>query len=461
MQQAQPGSALPNTDLAKQLQSVMRGRVLTSSDDAYHTARKVHNGRIDRYPALIARCSGVADVMQALEFGTKQSLPISIRCGGHSLAGFGICDKGVMIDLEEMTAVTVDPRARTATAQGGANWGQFDRETQAFGLATTGGLVRTTGIAGLTLAGGHGFLMRKFGLACDNLLSASVLTADGRLVQASADENPDLLWALKGGGGNFGIVTEFKYQLHPVPSVLAGLLITPFAGASSLLKFYDEFARNAPDELGIVSVLGTLPDGTKATVNLACYAGDLQQGEKTLSPLRTFTTPMLDQIQPMPYTAAQSIVENFNPRGMRNYWKMVYVRELTDDVISLLTSHYAKVPAPFSHIVVYTLGGALARVDPDTSAVSHRDAGHAVIAIGMWDNESDDEVNVNWVREFDSLMQPHSYGGFYPNYEDAASSDRLLHAFGAAKYRRLASIKHKYDPNNTFRLNQNIPPAES
>ena len=461
MPQPQPSQTSVYSDVAQRLQSSMRGRVLTAADDGYQTARAVHNGRIDRFPAMIARCAGVADVMQALEAGRTNSLPISIRCGGHSLAGFAVADGGMMIDLEEMTAVTVDPVARTAAAQGGVNWGQYDRETQAFGLASTGGLVRTTGIAGLTLAGGHGFLMRKLGLACDNLVSANVLTADGKLVQASADENPDLFWALKGGGGNFGIVTEFKYRLHAVGPVLAGLLLVPFEKAGSMLRFYDDFVASAPDELGVVSVLGTLPDGTKASVNLACYAGDLEQGEKALRPLRTFTTPMADQIQPMPYTAAQSIVENFNPRGMRNYWKMVYVRELNEDAIARMTEMYARVPAPMSHIVVYSFGGAVARVDDDATAVANRQARHAVIAIAMWDNAADDEANINWVRDFSDAMQPFSSGGFYPNYEDAAPSDRLMACFGPEKYRRLAEVKQKFDPTNTFRLNQNIAPAGS
>jgi FAD/FMN-containing dehydrogenase len=446
--------------MAKSLQSALRGRALTAEDAAYESARKVHNGRIDRHPAIIARCAGVADIMRALEFAQTQSLPLSIRCGGHSLAGFSVCDSGIMIDLEEMTAVTVDPETRTATAQGGANWGQFDHETQAFGLASTGGLVRTTGVAGLTLAGGHGFLMRKLGLACDNLIAAKVLTANGRLMKASAEENPDLLWALRGGGGNFGIVTELQYKLHEVGPVLGGLLIAPYGEASRILRFYDAYTRNAPDELGIVSVLATLPDGNKASVSLACYAGDLGAGEKVLHPLRTFTTPIADEIQPMPYTAVQSIVENFNPRGMRNYWKMVYTRDLRDDAIARLIDLYDRVPAPFSHIVVYTLGGAVSRIDGDATAVSYRDARHAVIAIGMWDHEADDERNIAWVREFASAMQPYAYGnGFYPNYEDAAGEDRLIATFGPEKYRRLASIKHKFDPTNVFRMNQNIRPA--
>lgn len=443
------------------LRSTMRGPLLRAGDEGYDTARKIHNGMIDRSPAVIARCAGVADVLRALDFGVRNGLPVSIRCGGHGVPGFAVCDGGVMIDLETMTSVHVDPAALTARAQGGTNWGQFDHETQAFGLATTGGLVRTTGIAGLTLAGGHGFLMRKFGLACDNLISADVVTADGRLVKASAAENPDLFWALRGGGGNFGVVTSFEYRLHQVGPILGGLLIFPFSEAKARLKFYDEFSAAAPDEVGVLAALGTLPDGTKAVVHPACYVGSVKQGEQILHPLRTRATPMVDQIQTMPYTALQSIVENFNPRGKRNYWKMVYLKELSDEAIGIMTEMYARVPAPFTHIVVYTLGGALSRVPADETAVAYRDARHAVIAIGMWDNPAQDDVNMQWVREFSDAMQPFASGGFYPNYDADPAEERLVGAFGPEKYARLAAVKRKYDPDNVFRMNQNIRPAAS
>jgi FAD/FMN-containing dehydrogenase len=358
-----------------------------------------------------------------------------------------------------MASVRVDPVAQTARAEGGTNWGQFDHETQAFGLATTGGLVRTTGIAGLTLAGGHGFLMRRFGLACDNLLSADVITAEGRLIHASQAENPDLFWALRGGGGNFGIVTSFEYRLHSLGPVYGGLLLFPFDQARGLLKFYDQFSADATDELGIVAALGTLPDGTKAVINLACYSGPLDSGEQVLHPLKTSGTPMADQLQAMPYTALQSIVENFNPRGLRNYWKMVYLKELNEDAIAIMTELYARVPAPHSHVVIYTLGGAMSRVPADETAVAYRDARHALIAIGMWDSPAEDEVNIRWVREFAEAMQPFASGGFYPNYDGDVATDHLIEAFGPEKYARLAAVKRAYDPTNIFQLNQNIKPA--
>jgi FAD/FMN-containing dehydrogenase len=441
------------------LRARMRGAVLTPSDDGYDSARSIHNGMIDRRPAAIVRCGGVADVMRAIEFGVEQRLPVSIRSGGHGLPGFAVCENGVMIDLSGMAAVTVDPAKKVARAQGGATWGAFDHETQAFGLATTGGLDRTTGIAGLTLGGGHGFLMRRFGLTCDNLLGADVVAADGTLVRADESENPDLFWALRGGGGNFGIVTAFDYRLHDVGPVLGGLLISPFDQAGRMLGFYDELSADAPDELGLLAVLATLPDGTKALVNLVCYSAPIDAGEQVLRPLRTFGTPMVDQIQPMPYTAVQSIVENFNPRGLRNYWKTVYVDRLGADAIAVLTDLYARVPAPMSHLVVYTLGGAVARVPADRTAVGYRDARHVVIAIGMWEKAADDDANIAWVREVADALRPFASAGFYPNYEEATGAERLVAAFGADKYRRLAAVKARYDPANVFRLNQNIQPA--
>ncbi|MBS1825070.1 MAG: FAD-binding oxidoreductase [Acidobacteria bacterium] len=442
----------------EQLRAAMRGAALLPGDAGYDAGREIFNGMIDRRPAVIAQCSGVADVMRSLEFAVTRSLPLSVRCGGHSLPGYGVCDGGVMIDLEKMNHVYVDPVTRTARAQGGANWGQFDHETQAFGLATTGGLVRSTGIGGLTLAGGHGFLMRRYGLACDNLVSADVLTASGRMVKASATENSELFWALRGGGGNFGIVTSFHYQLHQVGPVLGGVLLIPFAEAHAQLKFYDSFSVSAPDELGVVAALATLPDGTKAVVHLACYCGPLDQGEEVLRPIRTRCAPIADQIQPMPYTAVQSIVEHFNPRGMRNYWKMVYVNELTDDAIATLTEHYAKVPAPLTHIVVYSLGGRVAAVPDSDTAVSYRRSRHAVIGIGMWEDPADDAKVTAWVREFAAKMQPFASAGFYPNYEANADAGALVSAFGEEKYQRLVAVKRQYDPNNVFRLNQNIVP---
>lgn len=443
------------------LRSTVRGAVLVPSDPGYDAARKVHNGMVDRQPAMIVRCSGVADVMRALDFGVSHGLPITVRSGGHGLPGYAVCDGGVMIDLSGFSAVTVDPVNKTARAQGGATWGQFDHETQAFGLATTGGLVRTTGLAGLTLGGGHGFLMRRFGLACDNLVAVEVLTAKGELVRADDVINPELFWALRGGGGNFGIVTAFEYRLHQVGPVLGGLLVSPFEAAVRSLTFYDEFSAAAPDELGVLAILATLPDGAKAFVNLVCYSGLIEAGERVVEPLRRAVTPLADRIQTMPYTTAQSIVETFNPPGLRNYWKTVYLSELTADAGVVLTDMYSRAPAPHSHIVLYTLGGAVSRVPAEQSAVAYRDARHVLIIVGMWENQSDDEINIEWVRRCCEAMQPFASGGFYPNYEESAPEDRLIEAFGPHKYQRLSRVKSRYDPTNIFCLNQNILPVAS
>lgn len=454
-----PQSEISSADI-QTLRTSMRGRVLTPEASDYDAARTVFNGMIDRRPAVIARCAGVSDVMRALEFGVRRSLPIAIRCGGHSVPGFSVCEDGLMLDLTPMSSVYVDPAAKTARAEGGVNWGQFDVETQAFGLATTGGLVRSTGIGGLTLSGGHGFLMRKFGLACDNLISADVVTADGRLLRASSTENPELFWSLRGGGGNFGVVTSFEFCLHEVGPVTGGVAAFPFERAPQLLKFYDEFSSSAPDELGTLAALATLPNGMRAVVNLACYCGSPEVGTRAIAPMRAAASPLMDQMQTMPYTALQSIVENFNPRGMRNFWKMVYLKELSAEAIEVMISHYALNTAPLSHIVLYTFGGAVSRIADGDSAVSHRDARHAAIAVGMWNDAEDDARQIGWVRDFASAMQPFASGGFYPNYDAEASADTVELAFGPEKYARLAAAKHKYDPSNVFRLNQNIRPQE-
>jgi FAD/FMN-containing dehydrogenase len=414
---------------------------------------------IDRRPAAIVRCSGPADVLHCVRVARESGLTVSVRGGGHSVPGFAVCDGGLMIDLSAANGVHVDRTHRRARAAGGATWGDFDHETQAFGLATTGGVMRATGIGGLTLAGGHGLLMRKHGLACDNLVSVDLVTADGRVVTASADENPDLFWGVRGGGGNFGIVTSFEYRLHPVGPVLGGLLLYPMASARTVLRFYDEYTRTAPDELGSIAALATLPDGTQAAVIIVAYNGPLDQGEEVVRPLRNIGPLIADQVSVIPYTALQSIAENFNPRGLRNYWKTSYVTGLTDDAIDVMVEYHQRVPSPFTHQVLYTLGGAVARVGKDETAVSYRDASHVFITIGMWQDAERDAEHIGYVRDLWGAVQPYSSGGFYPNYEGDATSAQIQAAFGPAKYERLVALKKKYDPDNFFRLNQNINPA--
>jgi FAD/FMN-containing dehydrogenase len=384
---------------------------------------------------------------------------MAVRGGGHGVPGFAVCDSGLMIDLSPMKSIRVDPIRRAARAEGGVTWSEFDHETQAFGLATTGGTVGRTGIAGLTLGGGHGFLMRKYGLACDNLLSADVVTADGRLLAASVTENADLFWGLRRGGGNFGIATSFEYQLHPVGPVLGGLLIYPMHQARTVVSFYREFTRAAPDELGCFAVLATLPDGTRAAVILLGYNGPIDEGERVVSPLRTFGPPSSDQVGPLPYTALQSIVENFNPPGLRNYWKTSYLNELSDDAIDVMVERFETAPSPYSHVVLYRLGGAVNRVGSDDTAVAYRDARHVFLVVGMWSDSAQDETNIQWVRELWSAVQPFSSGGFYVNYEGDAALEQIRAAYGPEKYERLVALKNKYDPANLFRLNQNIKPT--
>lgn len=450
---------LPEVKEIEGLKASLRGELLLPGDDGYESARKIHNGMIDRRPSTIIRCAGAADVIRAVNFAREHQLVVAVRGGGHGVPGFAVCDDGMMIDLSRMKSIRVHPTQRTVRAEGGITWGEFDHETQAFELATTGGVVRATGIAGLTLAGGQGFLMRKHGLACDNLVSADVVTADGRQETASATENADLFWGIRGGGGNFGIVTSFKYRLHPVGPVLGGLVIYPMSRAQALLKFYHEFTASAPDELGALAVLATLPDGTRAAVTLLCYNGAVSEGERLLRPLRTFGPPIADQVTVMPYTAVQSIVENFNPRGLRNYWKALYLKELTDQAVNVMVERYATVPAPNTHVVLYTMGGAMARVGADETAVEYRDARHAFLIVGMWTDPAEDDLNVRWVREFWAAMQPFASGGFYPNYEAETGTEKVKDAYGPRKYERLAALKAKYDPTNLFHLNQNIVPA--
>src|SRR5215207_1056159 len=439
----------------------LRGDLLRPTDEGYDAARTIHNGMIDRRPTLIARCAGVADVITSVQFARDQQLLISVRSGGHSLPGFSVCDGGLMIDLSRMRGVRVDPARQTARAEAGATWGDFDHETQAFGLATTGGVARPTGIAGLTLGGGHGHLMRKHGLACDNLLSVDLVTAEGQVLTASPDEHTDLFWGLRGGGGNFGIATSFEYQLHLLGPVLGGLLIYPLAQAKKILRAYREVGSAAPDELGMAAVVATLPDGTQAAAVFLCYTGPIAEGERLLAPLRASAPLLADQVGPMPYMALQSIAENFNPPDMRNYWKSDYLAQLSDEVIDLLVETYPSVPDPHTHLIIEQMGGAVSRVGEDESAVGHRDAPYNAAIIGMWTDPAEDERAITWVRRLAEALRPYSSGGAYANYMMGdEGEERVRVAYGSDKYERLVALKNAYDPANLFRLNQNIaPPA--
>jgi FAD/FMN-containing dehydrogenase len=437
----------------------LRGALLRPGDVGYEDTRKIHNGMIDRRPALIACCAGVADVLTGVRFAREHDLLVSVRGGGHGMPGFAVCEGGLMLDLSGMKSVHVDPHHRTVRAEAGVTWGEFDHETQAFGLATTGGVVGSTGIAGLTLGGGHGFLMRRYGLACDNLLSVDVVTADGRWLGASDMEHAELFWGLRGGGGNFGVVTSFEYRLHPLETMLAGMVIYPIAQAKAFLRLYREVTSTAPDELGSLVALGTLPDGTQAAVLLVGYSGPIADGEKLLRPLREFGSPLADQVSPSPYGALQGISEHFNPRGYRNYLKTNYLRDLSDDAIDILVERYASVPAPFSHIVVEHMGGAVSQMDRQATAYNYRDAQYNFLIVGMWADPAQDAGGISWVRGLWQALQPFSSGNIYVNYESDVGVDRVQAAYGAAKYDRLVALKNTYDPTNFFRLNANIKPT--
>jgi FAD/FMN-containing dehydrogenase len=443
------------------LQTQLRGLLLRSGEAGYDAARTIPNGMIDRRPALIACCAGVADVRACVRFAQEHALLVSVRGGGHSVAGAAVCDGGLMIDLARMQGVRVDPVRQTVRAEGGTTWGGLDHETQAFGLATTGGVVRSTGIAGLTLGGGHGFLMRSYGLACDNLLAVDLVTAEGGFLTASANEHADLFWGVRGGGGNFGIVTSFEYQLHPVGPLLGGLLIYPLGQAREVLRQYRELTSTAPDALGTLAALATLPDGTRAVVFLIAYNGRIEDGEQLLRPLRTFGSPLADQVGPMSYIALQSISEHFNPPGLRNYNRSDYLQALSDEAIATMVEQFATVPTPLTHLVIEHLGGAVRRIGPDDTAVAYRDAPYNMLTVAIWEDPAADASTIRWARDLWERMQPFSAGGAYINYMGDEGEDRVRAAYSPAKYARLVGLKNQYDPTNLFRLNQNIKPTVS
>jgi len=450
---------------SEKFRASLRGPSFCLGKTGYDEARKVWNGAIDKRPALIARCAGVSDVIQCVNFARSNDLLVAVRGGGHNIAGNAVCDDGLVIDLSRMKGVHVDPTRRVARAEPGLTWGEFDRETQVFGLATTGGQISTTGIAGLTLGGGWGHLARQFGLSSDNLLSVDLVTADGQFLSASATENADLFWGIRGGGGNFGIVTSFEYQLHPVGQVLGGIVAYPFETAKEVLKFYREFTVSAPDEMASGIVLNSLPDGTPVVGIVLCHSGELTAGEKLVEPLRAFGPRLIDQIGPIPYTAAQQLIDAFYPPGLQNYWKSSFLKEISDEAIDTMVAYCAKRPSPICHgLIEHQLGGAVGRVDRDATAFGHRDAQYSFMSLGMCVDQAEAENCNRWAREFWSAMQPWSTGGVYVNYlgrEIDEGAGRVEAAYGPEKYARLVALKNKYDPRNLFRLNQNVKPSQA
>ena len=437
--------------------AALRGDLIRPEDDRYAAARAVFNAMVDRRPALIVRCAGVADVMRGVEFARSHDVPLSIRGGGHSVAGKAVCDGGLMLDLSPMKSIRVDTARRRAEAQGGLTLGEFDHETQAFGLATTLGVVSVTGIAGLTLGGGLGWLNGLHGLACDNLVSADVVTADGRLLRATEEENEDLFWGIRGGGGNFGVVTSFGYRLHPVGTVLAGGLSYPLSKAHEVLRFYHEFASRCPDELSTVASLGVTPEGAGVISVSVCYCGPLEEGERVLRPLREFGSPQADNIEPMAYTTLQSAPDAGFPPGRRHYWKSSYLKELSEEAIEVMAEYVSEMPSPATGVGLQQMHGAASRVDPTATAFPHRDEHYDFLILSQWADPAESERNVEWTRSLFEAMDPFFEEGVYVNNLGDEGEDRVRAAYGA-NYERLLDLKGKYDPTNLFRLNQNIPP---
>jgi FAD/FMN-containing dehydrogenase len=439
----------------------LRGQIIRPGDNGYDKARMVWNGMINKRPALITRCAGAADVINAINFARDNNLMLAVRGGGHNITGNAVCDGGLVIDLSQMKSVRVDPVKRTARADAGLTWGEFNHETQAFGLATTGGVISTTGIAGLTLGGGLGWLMSKHGLTCDNLLSADVVTADGKFVTASATENQDLFWGLRGGGGNFGVVTSFEYQLHSIsPTVLAGLIIYPMSQARDVLGFYQEYSSQCPDELTAFAVLMTSPEGDPVIAIIVGYIGSPSDGERLVAPVRKFGSPVADTVGPMTYCQLNSMLDDGFPYGgVHRYWKSSFLKNMGDQAIDLIVERAASLPSPMSAIGLFHMHGTCSRVGSDETAFGLRQDQWDYDFIAQWNPPGDPQKHIQWVRESWSEMEPFSTGGVYVNHLDAEEGGRIQSAYGPAKYERLVALKNKYDPKNLFRLNQNIRPT--
>jgi FAD/FMN-containing dehydrogenase len=455
--------------LIASMRNAFHGRLICPTDTDYDSSRALWNGAVDRYPALIARCTDAADVATALRAGIDHELPIAVRGGGHNVAGTASCDDGLVLDLSPMKSVGVDPAVRTAHAQPGLLWGEFDAATQAHGLATTGGIVTHTGIAGLTLGGGLGWLMRKYGLTCDNLLGAELVDAGGRLRSVDNRSDPELLWALRGGGGNFGVVTDFHYQLHPIGrTVLAGPLLYPAARAREVLACYRDMAERAPDELGSVVTLRHVPPlplfpremhGEPVVSIVVCWIGDPAAGQRSLAPLRQEVAPLADLVVEKPYLAHQGTFDATVPHGLRYYWKSEYLSALDDEAVTVLLDQAWNSHSRNSYTIIFHLGGAVARTDPATAAFTGRHVGFAVNINAVAFDAEDYATQRAWVRDFWQALRPRSTG-VYVNFLGDEGPDRVRAAYGEQTYARLARIKSRLDPGNVFRLNQNIPPDE-
>lgn len=449
------------SNAVSELAPTFGGQLLQPGDPGYDEARRVHNGLIDKRPALIARCSGTADIVEAVGLARKLGLEVAVRGGGHNVAGRATVDDGLMIDLAPMKGILVDPKARTARAQGGVTWREFNRETQIHGLATTGGVVSSTGIAGLTLGGGLGWLMTKHGLALDNLLSAEIVIADGKIVRASADENPDLFWAVRGGGGNFGIAASLEYRLHPIgPIIVGGLIAYPFEQAREVLRFFRETTQSLPDDMMMVAGLIHAADGsgTKLAAMVVAHVGPREAAEAAVKPIQQFGTPVLNAIGPIPYCQLNSMLDGAYPRGALNYWKSSFLESLSDEAIERLIDSFAKCPTPMGQLLLEHFHGAVSRVPIGDTAFPHRVEGHNLVILSEWVEPALTDRCTEWARETYATMGRFLGSGRYSNYlGDDEPGDPAAAAYGP-NYRRLQDIKRRYDPENFFHINQNIRP---
>ncbi len=456
-------------EAVEEFKNKLRGQMILPDDDGYDEARTLYNAMIDRRPALIIRCAGVSDVIDSVNFARDNNLLLAVRGAGHNVAGLATCDGGMVIDLTQMKGMRIDLAAKTVRGEPGLTWSELNHDLQGFGLAATGGFISTTGIGGLTLGGGLGWLIRQHGLACDNLTSADVVTADGQFLTASETQNQDLFWGIRGGGGNFGVVVSFEFRIHPVGTVLAGLVAHPIAKAKEALRFWRDFEATAPEEFTAGAALLTAPPapfvpeevhGTHVCGIVGVYNGDLDTGEKAIRPIREYGPPVVDIYQPMPYTAAQAMLDDFFPSGYRNYWKSSILRELSDDAIDTIVAHFEQVPSPMTLVIIEHNGeGAMNRVDASETAFGHRDWSYNFLITSIWADAADDEKNIAWTRGLWDAVQPFAKDEVYVNYLDEEGDDRVKEAYAPQTYERLVDLKNKYDPKNLFRRNQNIKPT--
>jgi FAD/FMN-containing dehydrogenase len=449
------------TDDLAALSAAFSGTILTAEDDGYDDARRIHNGLIDKRPRVIARCLNTADIVDAVNYGRDEGLEISVKGGGHNPAGLAVTEGGLMIDLSLMKGIHVDPKAKTARAQGGVNWNEFNRTTALHGLAVTGGVVSSTGIAGLTLGGGLGWVMSSYGMAVDNVRSIELVTADGQVLTASDEENPDLFWACRGGGGNFGVATSFEYDLHSLSMVTAGLIAHPFSAASDVFRFYREFTEDIGDDLTVFCALVHAPDGSgaKLAAFVVCHVGDPEEAARDLEPLKSFGEPAMVEVGVMPYPVVNTLLDGGFPQGALNYWKSAFLSGVSDEFINTAIGRFATCPSPMTGMLLEHFHGEVTRIEPTATAFPHRERGYNLVIVGEWMDPAETEENTLWVKETYEALEPHFRGGRYVNYlAGDETSDAVRSSYGVV-YDRLVDAKRRYDPDNLFHLNQNIDPG--